>query len=91
MALYYASDQFIAMSNELKVLEFLVKWREIIFFYIFCFLSDPKLVAPNGKKKKKRVLVPLRILETALAQCEKFLAEREHEDIDKPDNEVSLR
>lgn len=33
-------------------------------------------------KKKKRVLVPLQCLERAIQQCERYLHEKEHDDID---------
>ncbi|XP_076447647.1 uncharacterized protein LOC143284649 isoform X2 [Babylonia areolata] len=41
-----------------------------------------------NEKKKKRVFVPLHILETAVSQCEKFLAERDHADIDRQDEKA---
>ena len=57
----------------------------IVFCLPFLHFIDPRPAKPGEKKKKRRVLVPLRILEIAVRQCEKFLSEREHEDIDRLD------
>uniref|UniRef100_A0A2C9JEB0 ATP-grasp domain-containing protein n=1 Tax=Biomphalaria glabrata TaxID=6526 RepID=A0A2C9JEB0_BIOGL len=38
----------------------------------------------NKKRKKTRAIIPVRVLETAVYQCEKFLASKDHEDIDMP-------
>ena len=61
----------------------------VIYMSSPCFI-DPRLTKPGEKKKKKRVLVPLRILETAVLQCERFLSEREHEDIDRQEEVMRL-
>ena len=58
-------------------------------FCVASLFTDPRVVKPE-KRKKKRVMVPLRILEVAVTQCERFLSEREHEDIDRLDEVMGL-
>ncbi|CAG5125049.1 unnamed protein product [Candidula unifasciata] len=41
-------------------------------------------LAAIKKKNKQRYVIPVQVLETAIYQCEKFLASKDHEDIDVP-------
>ncbi|BFZ08443.1 hypothetical protein BsWGS_11482 [Bradybaena similaris] len=41
-------------------------------------------LAAMKKKNKQRFMIPVQVLETAIYQCEKFLASKDHEDIDVP-------
>ncbi|KAH9487791.1 Tubulin monoglycylase ttll3 [Bulinus truncatus] len=46
---------------------------------------SPNILGTMHKKRKKiRAVIPVRVLETAVYQCEKFLASKDHEDIDLP-------
>ncbi|XP_025106336.1 tubulin glycylase 3C-like isoform X4 [Pomacea canaliculata] len=47
-------------------------------------LGTSRLFRQNRNRIKKRNPVPSRILELAIQECERFLGEREHEDIDRP-------
>ncbi|CAL1531334.1 unnamed protein product [Lymnaea stagnalis] len=54
--------------------------------YFFGLISAPSNPQGMGRKtrRKNRAKIPVRVLETAVYQCEKFLASKDHEDIDMP-------
>ncbi|XP_071082445.1 tubulin tyrosine ligase 3-like isoform X3 [Haliotis cracherodii] len=52
--------------------------------------SKPPSLTPRGKKPKKKVQVPLRVLEQAMYRCEQFLASKDHDDIDVHHDPMTL-
>ena len=80
---YVIVNSDLLMLADLKSAIFLSQASLIASASHFTALVQPKPM-PGKQKKRKKVKIPSKVLETAVYQCEKFLATKDHDDIDVP-------